>query len=244
MSALPNTTAAPDSLPLGPALTRRQENYARCVAMGMSYAEAFRQAGCVASTSGSMSRQIMDLNRTPKVAARVRELKVKTDAYVESTFADRAAWLRLVVEADPAELTRVVHDPCGLCWTDDEIAKAMLAHFSATFDPETPRPALPDSKRPRHDCAGCRGEGYSRVILTPTDELSPSGRALFKGASQDEKGVIKIQMHDQAAALDMLNKMHSSYVQRSMNLNVNAAVHAARDISTADAAKLFDAFGE
>jgi hypothetical protein len=87
------------------------------------------------------------------------------------------------------------------------------------------------------------GHGVSRVVLTPTDELSPAARALFKSAEQNEKGEIKIHTHDQAAALDMLNKMHSSYVTRSLNLNMNATVHTARDASPEQAAQLFEAFG-
>jgi|HubBroStandDraft_3_1064219.scaffolds.fasta_scaffold17236_3 hypothetical protein len=223
-------------------LTQRQENFARCVASGMSYAEAFRQAGLVSNTIGGMSRQIQALKRVPGVQARIAELKVLADREIESTFAERASWLRLVVQADPAELSRVVHYPCGHCWPDIEIAAAFKAHFMPTpFHEE--RPALPDTNKPRQACQHCRGEGVAAVVLTPTDELSPAGRALFKGAKQNEKGVIEIQTHDQAAALDMLNRMHSSYVTRSLNLNANVAVHAARDASPADALKLFEQFG-
>ena len=105
------------------------------------------------------------------------------------------------------------------------------------------RPELPDTKRPRADCARCKGDGHSRVVLTPTDELSPSARALFKGAEQNEKGAIKIHVHDQVAAADMLNKLQSAYVTRSLNINANMAIPAARDANPADALKLFDAFG-
>jgi len=245
MDALPHTTAGPPVPPVAPAaLTRRQENYARCVASGMSYAEAFRQAGLVATTAGSRSRQIHELNRNPKVVRRIAELKQRNDAQIESTFAERASWLRLVTQADPAELSRVVHDPCGNCWTDEEMARAIAAHFAPNpFNPDEPRPALPDTDKPRSECPHCRGDGIARVVLTPTDELSPAGRALFKGARQKENGEIEIFMHDQAAALDMLNKMHSSYVTRSLNLNANVAVHAARDASPEDAMRLFEAFG-
>lgn len=238
-----DTTVAAPPLPPIPMLTRRQESYARCVAVGMSYAEAFRQAGCVASTAGSMSRQIGDLNRTRHVRERIAELRQANDRQVESTFAERASWLRLVVQADPAELSRIVHDPCGLCWTDEHIAAGWAAHLAPQAFDEGSRPAPPDTAKPRQDCVHCRGDGIARVILTPTDELSPAARALFKGAKQNEKGVIEISTHDQAAAMDMLNRMHSSYVTRSLNLNANVAVHAARDANPEDALKLFDAFG-
>jgi len=223
-------------------LSAREEGYARCVAAGMSYAEAFRKAGLKASTAGSMSSQIAIMNKTPRVRARILELKKLADSEIESTFAERASWLRLIVSADPDELTRVVREPCDSCWTDHEIAAAYGVHFAPTPFHED-RPPLPDTQKPRPSCAFCRGEGHTRVVVTPTDELSPAGRALFKGASQDDKGVIKIQMHDQATALDMLNRMHSSYVTRSLNMNVNAAVTPARDTDPQEALRLFDAPG-
>lgn len=242
MDALPNTTAGPPAPTVAPALTRRQEAYARCLATGMSYAEAFRQAGCLASTSGSMSRQIAELNRTPKVAARIRELRIKADEQVVSTIAERMSWLRLIITADPEELSRLVHDPCDLCWPEDEIARAYSAHFMPTpFDEH--RAPLPNLMKPRNDCRRCHGEGVGRVVLTPTDELSPAGRALFKGASQDKDGVITVHKHDQIAAAEMLNKLQSAYVTKSLNLNANIAVPAARDAASAgDALALFEAF--
>jgi hypothetical protein len=261
MDALTNTAAAapvrrlggghgPDHAPFGEPnpcglnLTKRQERFARCVAAGMSYSEAFRQAGCVASTPGSRHAQIGELTRNPKVRQRVLELRAKVDEETVSTIAERMAWLRLIVQANPDELSRLVHDPCAMCWSDDEIARAWAAHFAPNpFDPNEPRPALPDTNKPRHDCLHCRGDGTQRVVITPTDELSPAARALFKGASQNDKGVVEIETHDQLAAAEMLNKLQSAYVTRSLNLNANVAVHAARDASPEDAMRLFEAFG-
>jgi phage terminase small subunit len=241
MDALPTTAGPPAAtLPPIPLLTRRQENYARCVAMGMSYAEAFRQAGCVASTYGSMSQQIQGLNKTLHVRQRIAELRERADAQTVSTIAERMLWLRLIVTADPEELSRVVHDPCGNCWPDVEIASAYAAHFAPCELGN--RPALPDSTKPRIDCPHCMGAGTTRVVLTPTDELSPAARALFKGAKQNEKGVIEIQMHDQMAAAEMLNKLQSAYVTRSLNLNANVAVHAAREVKPEDLAGLLESF--
>lgn len=228
--------------PVPKSLTRRQEAYARSVAAGMSYAEAFRDAGLVASTSGSRSAQIAILNRTPHVRARITELRARADQETVSTIAERMAWLRLIVQADPEELSRLVRDPCDLCWPDAEIARAWAAHFAPTEFHEE-RPALPDTTKPRHACQRCRGEGFTRVVLSPTEDWSPAARALYKGAKQNEKGVIEISTHDQVAAAEMLNKLQSAYVTRSLNLNANVAVHAARDASPEDALRLFDSFG-
>jgi len=145
MDALPSTTvAAPPLPPMPKPLSRRMENYARCVAAGMSYAEAFRQAGCVASTAGSMSRQIGDMNRDPRVRARIAALRVKADEATVSTIAERMAWLRLIVTADPEELSRVVCDPCDLCWPDAEIAR------------DTPRISRPRRSIPRPLAQPCQ----------------------------------------------------------------------------------------
>jgi hypothetical protein len=214
------------------------------VATGMSYAEAFRQAGCVASTAGSMSGQIQCLNRDPRVKARIAELKPAIDAETVSTIAERMAWLRLIIQANPDELSRVVCEPCDLCWPDARIAEAYTAYFTPhPFGAKDEPRELPDTKRPRSDCERCHGSGHMRVVLTPTAELSPAGRALFKGAMQNDKGVIEIETHDQMAAAEMLNKLQSAYVTRSLNLNANVAVHAARDAKPEDALRLFDAFG-
>ena len=244
MSALPITTAGPpEPAALAPNLTARQERYARCVATGMSYAEAFRQAALVASSAGSMSRQIGALNKHPAVRARIAELRQRADEQTVSTIAERMAWLRLIVMADPEELSRVVREPCDLCWPEAEIAAAYSAHFAPSPFAEE-RPGLPDTTVPRDNCPRCRGDGHSRVVITPTAELSPSGRALYKGASQNEKGVITVEMQDQAAAADMLNKLQSAYVTRSLNINANMAIQAARDANPEDALRLFDSFNQ
>ena len=243
MDDLPNTVAGPPAAPpMPPNLTRRQENFARCVAVGMSYSQAFREAGCLASTPGSRHAQIGELTRNPKVRRRVAELRERADAETVSTIAARMSWLRLVITADPAEISRVVHDPCGMCWTDQTIAAAYAAHFSPSEFAES-RPSPPDVTEPRENCDACQGEGRLRVVLSSTDSLSPAARALFKGAKQNEKGEIEVQMHDQLAAAEMLNKLQGAYVTRSLNMNANVAIQAARDADPAEALRLFDAFG-
>src|SRR5208282_4035766 len=104
------------------------------------------------------------------------------------------------------------------------------------------RAGPPDTTKPRHDCVRCRGDGFARVVITPNDELTPAARALFKGASQNEKGVIKIEMHDQMAAAEMLNKLQSAYVTRSLNINANMAIQAARGVKPDELGALLESF--
>ena len=242
MNVTPATAETPDPPPMRP-LTRRQEAYARCVATGMSYAEAFRSAGLLASSAGSQAHQIGALNRTPIVRARIAELRAKFDEHLVSSQLERMTMLRNIVAADPDELSKIVSEPCGNCWTDEAVAKAYAAHFSVVEEFDD-RPPLPDQSKPRRDCTHCSGAGISRVVLTPTDELSPEARALFRGAKQNDKGVIEILTHDKMVAADMLNRMQGVYISKSLNLNINANVQAARDVPPEDAARLFEAFGE
>jgi hypothetical protein len=243
MSSTPNTTAValPSAAPHTRPLTGRQERYARCVAAGMSYAEAFRQGGLVASTVGSQSQQISDLNRNPGVRARVRELRAAVDAEIVSTLTERMAWLRLIINADPEELSRVVVDPCDHCWSTALVAEAWAAHFDPSPFAEE-RPPQPNTTKPRAGCTHCKGRGYQRVELTPTDELSPEGRALFKGASQDKDGVITISTQSKSEAAEMLNKLQGAYVSRSMNFNATVNMSTAREMNPADLASLIASF--
>lgn len=71
--------------------------------------------------------------------------------------------------------------------------------------------------------------------ITPTDELSEAGRALFKGVRQRSDGSIHVLLEDRQAASDQLNKMQSVYVTRSVSLNANVTVPVPDSISPADA---------
>jgi hypothetical protein len=230
-----------------PRLTARQEAFARELAKGVSYAEAYRAAGLDGrhSTAQGRGSSIHALAHHPAVVRRVAELQAKVDQEPVAEIAKRMAWLRLIIAGNPAELTRVVRVPCNVCWTDKAIAQAWVDYFATREGTpfQEDRPQAPDVAQPQPGCPQCDGAGYRRVVLTPTEELSPASRALFKTASENEKGVIKVEIHDQMQAADMLNKMQSVYISRSMNLNANVAVQAARDASPEQALALFDAFG-
>lgn len=97
-------------------------------------------------------------------------------------------WM-MIASANPSDLVRVVHRPCGGCW--------------AIADP-----ALPVNP----DCSTCKGDGIRGVEVTPTADLKGAAKRLFAGALQTRDGV-KVLMRDQDAAirnladyLGMLNK--------------------------------------
>ncbi len=119
--------------------------------------------------------------------------------------------------ADPAELSRVVIDPCPVCWPDEAIATAIDAAAAAG----TP---MPDTEAPRVDCAHCRGRGSSRVVITPTHELRGPARRLYQSARQRADGSIEVNVIDQAAMRIELHKLLGMHVSRSVSTNLNVNV--------------------
>jgi hypothetical protein len=91
-----------------------------------------------------------------------------------------------------------------------------------------------DMESPQQDCPSCRGHGGSRVIVTPTDQLSPAARRLLKGVRQKANGEIEVRLHCQLTAADMLNKMQGVYVDRSVSINANVNVPPPKDWTPED----------
>jgi hypothetical protein len=163
------------------------------------------------------------------VAARIRELY--DQAAQVTTISTRARMVRLqeIIEADPGEIVRVVTEPCGVCWADDLVLAGAMDRALAIRGP------MPDTDAPRDDCPDCRGHGVSRIIITPTDQLSPSARRLLKAIKQKSDGSIEVQMHDQLSASDQLNRMAGVYVEKSVSLNATVAIPVPENVTAADA---------
>ena len=226
-------------------LTERQEAFAQELAKGMTYAAAYRAAGLHTrhSTAVALSAGIHSLAHHPAVRRRVTALRAQLDEEPIANLNKRIAWLRLITSADPNELTRVIRVPCELCWTDKAIAEGYAAHF-ADCPILDERPPVPETTKPEPNCSRCEGRGVRYVELTPNDELTPAGRALFKSATQNEKGVIKVEIQDQLAAAKLLADLCGDIVTRSMNLNANVAVQAARDVKPEELNDLLSSFNQ
>jgi hypothetical protein len=173
------------------ALRPKRERFAQLYAAHGNATRAYREAfDCAPDIRpGTIKQRAYELVHEPAVAERVRQLLAL--AAEGTTISAKARMVRLqdIVEADPGELVRVVADPCAKCYpADDALAQA-----------------------PREDCASCRGDGVSRLVITPTDQLSASARRLLKGIKRSSTGEIELRLHDQLTAADMLNRMQGSY---------------------------------
>lgn len=207
------------------ALRPKQESFAQAYAAHGNATRAYRESfECAAMKPAVVRQRAYELAHDPAVAARIRELYAQ--AAEGTTISARARMVRLqeICEADPGEIARVVTEPCRECWADDLVLAAALD-----------RGLIPDTDAPREDCPACHAHGLQRVIVTPTDQLSPSARRLLKGVRQKADGAIEVQMHDQLAASDQLNRMAGVYVDKSVSINANVNIPVPDKVTAADA---------
>jgi phage terminase small subunit len=241
-------TVAPTSNSAWVALRPKQEAFAQAYAAHGNASRAYREAfDCGGTMKPNVIRQRgYELAHHPTVAARIRALFEA--AAKDTTISARARMVRLqeITEADPGELVRTVVECCRSChgaghnyqWHDDaDYARA----WDAAIADSTPLPSMAGGfgfsphLPPHDDCPACSGYGVPRVVVTPTDQLSPSARRLLKAVRQKSDGSIEVQMHDQLAASDQLNRMQGVYVEKSVAINANVAIPVPDKVSAADA---------
>jgi phage terminase small subunit len=237
----------------GAALTPKQARFAALYSEYGNAARAYRQAfDCGPDTSPvTVRRMAYELVHTPKVATRIRALQAAAAEATVVSVRSRMVRLQLIVDADPSELVSIAGSACRHChgeghgyqWRDEAELATAVDRYMRALDASKPLQA-PDTaggfgfrgnREPNVNCPHCDGEGVARTIITPTDQLSASARALFKGVRQKANGEIEVMMHDQLAASDQLNKLQSAYVSQSINLNANVSVSQPSDLATPEA---------
>jgi hypothetical protein len=211
----------------------RHEAYAQAVADGASYADAYRLAGYVENNGNAYKPA-----QIPAVAARIQMLRRAASERRVQSIAARMDLLDTIAHTNADEVVRVVSVPCSACWSDIAIADAMGRAVAG-------KAPMPNTDAAQPDCKVCRGLNVMTAI-TPTDELSAAGRAIYRGAKLNSKGQVEVILADPQAAIAELNKMQPGALAatRSLSMSVNAYISAARDASPDEALRLFDAFGE
>lgn len=211
------------------ALRPKQDAFAHRFAEHGNATRAYREAFEVGPTMSpaTVRQRAYELVHAPAVAERVRQLLAVAAEGTTVSARTRMVRLQDIVEADPGEIVRVVAQPCADCWADDmALATAMECALVAG--------TTLDMEGPQQDCRSCHGHGVPRVIVTPTDQLSPGARRLLKSVRQKASGEIEVRMHDQLTAADMLNKMQGVYVDRSVSINANVNVPPPKDWTPED----------
>jgi len=203
------------------------------LAMGGNLSDAYRSVYPNAGSREAVWAHASRLRARQDVQDRLRELQALAAerALVRPTELLQQLY-EIAVVADPAEISRVVSEPCAACWPDEQLALAADRAAQGQGD-------WPDAEAPRAGCASCRGRGVQRVVITPTHELRGPARRLYQGARQKADGSIEVDRIDQAAMRVELHTLLGMRVSKSENVNLNATVPVPRNVSAAD---VLDAF--
>jgi hypothetical protein len=233
------------------ALTPKQEAFAQAfVEMGdatAAYKSAYETDGMLPTT---IKRSAWDVRHNAKVAARIHGLRNA----IAQTFVLSEAALKLaayeIAEADPAALQHVKVYCCGMCHSEEQLARE-VSRYLASQGTSTPL-APPDAFTPTDDpfapvnprCESCMGAGRIVTYTADTTTLQGAERRLYRGFEIARDGSIKILMHDQLAARDMANKAGGVYVTKTesvnRNYNLNATVEPSKPLTADEAMARFE----
>jgi phage terminase small subunit len=210
-----------------PQLSDKHEAFVQALmSNGGHLVDAYRAVYPNAGSTEAAYANACRLRARQDVRERLDEL---TRLAAQASVIDRTVLLQELHElatADPGEVSRVVTSPCGTCWTEDEVARAIDAAAA-------PGAILADFDAPRADCTHCRGRGSQRVVITPTHELRGAARRLYQGARQRADGSIEVRTINQLDARKELHALLGMHVSRteSKNLNINATLPAPTDLT-------------
>jgi phage terminase small subunit len=224
-------------------LLARREAFAVAFVELQSATLAYRRAfDCEGMAPATVRRHAYTLRHAPDVVARVRELYAEAAADTIIDTRSRMVRLQTIVEADPAELVSVRAEPCRHChgidgayqWRDPDEFTVALAR---AIDAQEPHPSDAGGygytvhREPNAACEHCAGHGVTRVVVTPTDQLSPGARALLHSIKQKPSGEIEVRLVDRLAASDQLNRMAGVYVDKSVSVVARVDVPDLRHMS-------------
>lgn len=216
-------------------LSSQEEQYCRLTVVHRNPTVAYRVAfadrspGYERSWHGS-SR----LQRRPDIQGRIEELRIQMRQASTVALADLLHDWNDIATADPNELCRVERGNCRFCrgaghahqWRDEaEYADACEA---ALADDEK----LPDfaggvgfnpTLDPVESCPACYGRGVAEIYVADTRRLSEKGKKLYKGVERTKDGGLKILMHDQEVARQMIARMLGAFADAAKDRGVDVA---------------------
>lgn len=226
-----------NELPLSVAdqgLSPQEEQYCRLtvahrnptVAYRVAFAE--RSPGYEKSWYGSLK-----LQRRPDITARIEELRIQMREASTVALADLLHDWNDIATADPNELCRIERGNCRFCrgtdhkhqWRDED--EYALACEKALKDDEK----LPDyaggcgfnpTLDPVESCPACYGRGVAELYFADTRRLSEKGKKLYKGVEKTKDG-IKILMHDQEIARQMIARMLGAFAEAAKDRGQDVA---------------------
>ena len=193
--------------------------------------QAAIRAGYSAKTAEDIGRQL--LRKTP-VASAIDAERVKVEAKLEMTRDEFLTRWRQMFVADPRDLVEYRRGNCRHCWGVNHAYQWTEAELF-----EAQKKAIEDGKRapdesggigyvrsrpPHPDCPECGGEGYGRVIIRDSSDLSPEAVTLLAGYKRTKDGE-EVVMHSQQKAGETLGKI-MGWLQETPPVKVDVVVEA------------------
>jgi phage terminase small subunit len=180
---------------------------------------------CNGKSNPTIYRAACNILSRPHVLHAIEEVRAMMNAQTLVRATDIMRDLVDIVDANPNELVSVEKYNCRYChgidygmqWVDAaELALALDAWMSRKKKTGSPPSAsggfgFQHKGEPARDCPHCLGDGIEKRIVHDTTRLSPQARKLLKSVEQNADGSVRIVMHDQMLARDMLIKMLGAY---------------------------------
>ncbi|MGK9155428.1 terminase small subunit [Acinetobacter radioresistens] len=163
----------------------------------------------------------------PEVKERIAYLKKERAEALNIEQVDVLSRLWGIATADPNELVKYKLVNCRHCWgidhkfqwrDEDEFEEALNQAIAEEKEVQQEMPdyqaAYPNdeggygyrrTKPPHPECPKCDGEGKGYVHVEDTSTLSETAKLLYAGVEQGKEG-IKVKMHDQVAALQLIGR--------------------------------------
>ncbi len=238
------------------ALTAKQEAFAQHFVFSRNNTAAFRHAY---EPSPDIPPQHVHseaciVRKNPKVAARILELEriALNESGIVAKLTDMLQREIAIATADPAELISTRVGNCRYCngdghgyqWRDQEFLDALA---EAERD-KTPIPNIQGGMgwRPFHsphpDCPECGGAGVAHVSVTPTDDLSPAGRMLYRGVKQTRGGGLEVLTADQTKSAENVIRMLGGFKDTVNLTGALGLVAKVAELSQADPASATRAY--
>lgn len=233
-------------------LTGKMENFALAVVKLGEYGAAYREAyDCTRMKSATVNRNGWALANTPKIAARIQQLKAAVKSEVIYGVVEAMRDAVDLHTANANDLVQVRRLNCRHChgkdhayqWRDprefaEALARAMdLEAIQKTRrGPKTPPVKLPKDEggygfsriaAPHPDCPVCNGEGTEDVKVMDTRKLTGAARKLYAGAKVNKDGRIEILFRNQDAALTNVMKALGMFTETIKLLPPGAAPEGA-----------------
>ncbi len=204
----------------------------------MKDGNATQAAGRAGYSDPNIGRQLITKNN---VAAAIAAERAKIEPKLEMTRDEFLARWRRQFVADPRDLVEYKRGNCRHCWglnhayqwTTAELLEAQQKAVDAgkPMPDETGGVGFVRSRPPHPDCPECGGEGYGRVIIRDSRDLSPEAAALLAGYKRTKDGE-EVVMHSQQKAGETLGKI-MGWLDDRPTVKVDVAVDARQRLASA-----------